>query len=65
MRHAFVTDPEPMEIKVEQYRNPARPLGFHFMAHSDAIEAAGIFGFGSSEQEAIADFHDNLALEQQ
>lgn len=45
-----------IEVILERYRNPYEFGGAGWMAHSDNIEACGVFGFGATEQEAVDAF---------
>lgn len=49
------------QITVEKYPTPLKQRGFDFMAH-DAVDEAGraIYGFGATEEEAVADFRRQL-----
>lgn len=49
-----------LQIKVERYYNPTMPGSAGYMAHSDDMHAAGVYGFGRDEQEAVNDFAKNL-----
>jgi len=50
-----------MQIVVEKYPTPIQPRGFDFMAYDEDFETdRSIYGFGSTEQEAIADFKRQL-----
>jgi hypothetical protein len=49
-----------IQIRTEKYTNPCRPCGYGWMAHSDDIEVAGVFGFGDTEQEAVDAFGREL-----
>lgn len=46
-----------MQIEVQKYPTPMKPRGFDFMAHNpDLQDFRAIYGFGATEEEAIADF---------
>lgn len=45
-----------IHVRTEKYPNPYAPNGCACMAHSDDIEAAGVFGFGATADEAVRAF---------
>lgn len=49
-----------IQVRTERYRNPHEAGGAGWMAHSDDIEACGVFGFGSTEQAAVNAFGEEL-----
>lgn len=45
-----------IQVIVQKYPNPCQPGGFGFMTHSDDLEACGVYGFGTTDQEAVDAF---------